>query len=170
MAKDQADDLAKSDHRWLWLAITLAGAGVATLWLAQGGGLYRSDGDTFGGVAGAAATAARFAVLLALGGAAVDFVGMLAAKRTHLVPGLASIVCAIAGVAALIAVAVHAQAAQGDFGAEADPWLAVAIGAMGALAIGGFGLWFDARAEHRRAVHALEAIEQDIHRRDGDLM
>jgi hypothetical protein len=41
---------------------------------------------------------------------------------------------------------------------------------MGALAIGGLGLWFDARAEHRRAELALAQIEREIHVADHDLM
>ena len=55
------DDLARRNLQWLWLAISLAGGVVATNWLATGGDLYRSDES--GGVAGAAATTARFAVM-----------------------------------------------------------------------------------------------------------
>jgi hypothetical protein len=165
----ETKDLEGHDLRWLWLAVTLAGATVAAAWFAQGGHLYRSDADA-GGMAGAAATTARFAVLLALGAAAVDLVGMLSAKRTHTVPGAVSLVCAVAGAAAIVAIAVHARAATREFGWEPDAWLIPTIGACAAFTIGGFGLWADARAEHRRAVRALAEIEQDIHRIDGDLM
>ncbi|HTJ47531.1 MAG TPA: hypothetical protein VL463_35775 [Kofleriaceae bacterium] len=167
MSKEK-DDLSRTDLRWMWLAITLAGGAIATYWLSTGGELYRSDES--GGVAGAAATTARFAVLLALGAAAVDLVGMLAASRTHYVPGGVSLVCSVAAVGALLASVVHANAAADMFGYERDPMMPLALGAMVALAIGGLGLWFDARAEHRRAVIALARIEHDIHAADHDLM
>jgi hypothetical protein len=168
-AKEQTrDEFTRNDLRWLWLAIAMVGAAIASYWLATGGELYRSDDS--GGVAGAAATTARFAVILALGAAAVDLVGMLAAARTHYVSGGTSLVCSAAAIAALIATGVHAQAAGAAFGYERDPGLVLAIGAMIALAIGGFGLWLDARAEHRRAELALATIERDIHTADHDLM
>ena len=162
------DELTRNDLRWLWLSIAMVGAAVASYWLATGGELYGSDES--GGVAGAAATTARFAVILALGAAAVDLVGMLAAARSHYVSGGTSLVCAASAIAALIATGVHAQAASADFGYERDAMMAPAIGAMVALAIGGFGLWIDARAEHRRAELALAKVERDIHTADHDLM
>jgi hypothetical protein len=168
-AKEQTgNDLAKSDLRWVWLAITLAGGAVATYWLATGGELYRSDES--GGVAGAAATTARFAVLLALGAATVDLVGMLAAARTHYVPGGISLVCAISAIAALAAAGIHVQASTDMFGYQRDAMMGPALGAMVALAVGGLGLWFDARAEHHRAELALAKIERDIHTADHDIM
>ncbi len=167
-AKEHANDLERTDLRWMWLAIAMVGAAIASYWLATGGELYRSDES--GGVAGAAATTARFAVILALGAAAVDFVAMLAAVRTHYVSGGTSVVCAASSIAALIATGVHAQYASQDFGYERDPGMMLAIGGMIALAIGGFGLWLDARAEHRRAEQALARIERDIHTADHDLM
>jgi hypothetical protein len=170
MKETKEEDLSRHDLRWLWLAITLAGAAVATVWLARGGELYAHDGERDSlGIADASATTARFAILLALGAAAVDFVGMLSAAKTHTVPGVVSLVCGVSAVASIVATTVHARAASIDFGYEADPWLVPAIGAMAALAVGGIGLWFDARAEHRRAVLALATIEREIHRVDGDL-
>jgi len=164
------NDLTRHDLRWIWLALTAAGGTIATLWFAQGGGeLYRSESD-YGGIAGAAATTARFAVLLSLGAAAVDVIGMLSSKKTHTVPGPTSLVCAVAGIAALIATAVHVQYARIDFGYEADAWLGLAIGSMAALSLGGFGLWFDARQEHRTAERALAAVERNIHEVDHDIL
>jgi hypothetical protein len=165
-AKEQTLD--RTDLRWMWLAIAMLGAAIAAYWLATGGELYRSDES--GGVAGAAATTARFAVILSLGAAAVDLVAMLAAARTHYVSGGTSVVCSASAIAGLLATAVHAQAASGEFGYERDPGMMLAIGGMIALAIGGFGLWLDARAEHRRAEDALARIERDIHTADHDLM
>lgn len=167
MLQETKDDLSRRDLRWMWLAISLAGAGIATYWLSTGGELYRSDES--GGVAGAAATTARFAVLLALGAAAVDLVGMLAAARTHYVPGVTALVGALSAVAGLGAAVVHANAAAQSFGYVRDPAMPLALGAMVALALGGLGLWFDARAEHRRAELALAQIEHDIHAADHDL-
>jgi hypothetical protein len=160
--------LDRNDLRWLWLAITMIGAAAASIWLASGAELYRADDPQ--GVAAASATTARFAVLLALCAAAIDAVGMLAAARTHYVSGIASLMCGLAALGALGASVLHAQAAAEAGGYEADPLLKLALGAMIALAIGGFGLWLDARAEHRRAEHALARIEHDIHTLDQDLM
>jgi hypothetical protein len=161
-------NLDRHDLRWLWLSIAMIGAAIASYWLATGGELYRAADPR--GVAGAAATTARFAVILAIGAAAVDLVGMLAAARTHYVSGGTSLVCGLSGLAALGASVLHAQAAADAGGYEQDPILPVALGAMIALVIGGFGLWLDARAEHRRAEGALARIEQDIHTADHDVM
>jgi hypothetical protein len=166
--QEKESNLDRHDLRWLWLAITMIGAAAASIWLASGGELYRADDPR--GVAAAAATTARFAVLLAICAAAIDAVGMLAAARTHYVSGFTSLVCGLTGLAALGASVLHAQAASEAGGYEADPLLKLALGAMIALAIGGFGLWLDARAEHRRAEHALARVEHDIHAADHDLM
>src|SRR5579862_1308855 len=117
MQKEQ--NLYRNDLRWLWLAIAMVGAAAATYWLASSGELYRSDDPR--GVAGAAASTARFAVLLAVGAAAVDAVGMLAAARTRYVSGVTSAICALSAIAALGASALHTQAAASADGYEADP-------------------------------------------------
>jgi len=166
MQKEQ--NLYRNDLRWLWLAIAMVGAAAATYWLASSGELYRSDDPR--GVAGAAASTARFAVLLAVGAAAVDAVGMLAAARTRYVSGVTSAICALSAIAALGASALHTQAAASADGYEADPIMRLALGAMVAMAIGGVGLWLDARAQHRRAVWALAQVEHDIHAADHDVM
>jgi uncharacterized membrane protein (GlpM family) len=168
MMEETTSDLTRRDLRWLWLAVSLAGGGLATYWLSTGAELFRSD-DSFG-VPAAAATTARFAVLLAVGAAAVELVAMLAAARSHYVPGVASLIGTIAAAAGLLATVVHAQAASESFGYERDPSMPIAIAGMVALAIGGLGLWFDARAEHRRAELALAQIEREIHVADHDLM
>jgi len=167
------DPKAVHDLRWLWLGVAVAGAGVGTYWLAQGGPLFAAASDwdvEIGGVAGYAATAARFSVLVAVCAAAVTLVAMLAGVRTHYLSPATSVVCAVAAVSALVLTALHAQAARGIEHVQADGWMPSALGAMAALAVGGFGLWRDARVEHRRAEDDLASIERAIHEHDHDLM
>lgn len=171
-AKAHVERERDRDLRWLWLAVSVAGTGVAATWFSQGGPLYSNDPSwaVGSGVAKATATTARFAVMLAMGAAIVETVAMLAAKRSHYLSGGTGLVCAVSGFAALAASALHMQTmASARYGTPSD-WLPLALAAMGALTIGGFGLWRDARVEHKRAEEALDAVERDIHRRDGDLM
>jgi hypothetical protein len=167
------DPKAVHDLRWLWLGVAIAGAGVGTYWLAQGAPLFAAAPDwdiEIGGVAGYAATAARFSVLVAICATAVALIAMLAGARTHYLSPFTSLVCALAGVAGLALAGLHAQVAAGLPHVQADGWMPAALGAMAALAVGGFGLWRDARVEHHRAEHDLASIERAIHEHDHDLM